>query len=174
MNSELKKIVTIALCIVCGIAVLVLFLFDGAGLRDIEDTNGTSNIELQTITDEDIVKRKYGSKNLGIRDSLIGDSVEFYSGNFTGTHEIGSIGVIMGSERFSVADYNVYDGNCKLCVVKDRKEIVHTFTPGYEGGIEDFMTEGSGNYALILAGECADFEFSMSGYEYEKIKPAGN
>lgn len=141
---------------------VVWFLQDD--LEHIEDTNGPDDYSLTTITDQQIIDKSVGALNVKQKKSLIGDTIEFSSDKFTGVYEILYDNYI-GSSDFEINLYSftVNEGNFKMVVIHD-DEIVATLEPDL---MLDYRLENvKGKVSLVIAGESADFAFSMTESEY--------
>lgn len=126
-----------------------------------EDTNGTENFTLQTITDENIIKLETGSSGLSYSEENLGDVVhmsEYSSKNFNGVEEIYSTNYIVSSDvRVYIGHMNVKSGNFKLVAINN-EQIIHEFdleTFGEEFYFEDI----TGTFSIHVAGESAAFNF---------------
>ena len=125
-----------------------------------EDTNGTEDYTLQTITDDDIINLRTGSSGLGYRETNLGalKSSEYYSKNFNGVEQIYLTDFIMKSDvEIYIGHLNVESGNFRLCVVND-DEII--FDVPLDSFGETYRFEDlKGTFAVHVAGESAKFEF---------------
>ena len=75
-NEKTKKIIA-AVGAVVLIAVCALWFFN-SDLEHIEDTNGAENYALQTITDENIIKRDVGAMGLKISTDAITNTKTYF------------------------------------------------------------------------------------------------
>lgn len=163
--KDIKNILWGIFAIVMVVICAVLFLNDD--LEHIEDTNGADDYSLTTITDENIINMDTGSIG-GPKISkgiLNGNMVEFSADKFTGVYEI-LYDNLIGSSDFtlSLSSFTVNSGNFKMVVVHDN-EIVATLEP--DTFVDYSLEDVSGNVSLIIAGESASFNFSMSETDYD-------
>lgn len=148
--------------------VVFLFMMLTSDLEPIPDTNGPDNYQLQTITDQDIIRGEMGALNpISIHEDLIGDGLTFSSKNFTGVYEV-LYDHLLGSSDFvlSLSSLTVTEGNFRMVVVHDGR-IVAEFEPNAEDPFIDYYLENvSGTVSLRIAGESASYSFHMSALEY--------
>lgn len=143
---------------VAMIAVAAVWMM-GDDLEHIEDTNGTDNYALQTITDENIVKGDVGALNLRKHTSPLNDSITFSSDRFTGVAEIMLTNFVLPSDfDLEVTGFHVNSGNFKMAVVHD-EAIVAVIEPDLFASC--YLEDVTGTVSLVIAGESADFTFSL-------------
>ena len=131
----------------------------GDDLEHIEDANGADNYALQTITDENIIKGDVGALNFSKHTSPLNDGITFYSDKFTGVAEIMLTNFILPSDfDLEVAGFHVNSGNFKMAVVHDG-EIAAVLEPNLFASC--YLEDITGTVSLVIAGESADFEFSL-------------
>lgn len=166
-NNKLLLIVAIVF------AAVVLFWLFGNGMEPIEDTNGSEDLSLTTITDENIINLDLGSINpISVQESSfeiggfsVSDGVEFSSKNFSGVYEVMYGNFILNSEVvFTLHNFVVEEGNFKMCVVYN-DEIVAVLEPGET--VEYRMEDVNGTVSLRIAGESASYSFMMSSADYD-------
>lgn len=163
---KLKNMLWIIMAIAVVVFVAISFIKDD--VKEYEDTNGPDDYSLTTITDQQIIDQSIGALNVTRKNSLIGDSVVFSSDNFNGVYEIMYNNYIFATGvDFSVCTFNVNKGNFKMVVVQDDK-IIETIEPG-ELSTDIHLEDLSGTVALRIAGESADFEFTLSEYDYDQF-----
>lgn len=139
--------------------VVAAFWFMGDGLEHIEDTNGPDNYTLQTITDENIVKKDVGALNFKKRSGLLNNGITFSSDKFTGVAEIMLTNFVLPSDfEVEVAGFYVNGGNFKMAVVHD-EEIAAVIEPDLFASC--CLENITGTVSLVIAGESADFEFTL-------------
>ncbi len=128
-----------------------------------QDTNGTDDYNLQTITDENIIHLDVGSSGLGYRESNFAGvllSSEYYSKNFNGVEQIYLTNFILPSDiEIYIGTINVKSGNFKLSVINN-DEIIFEIPLDAFG--ETFRFENiTGSFSIHAAGESAAFECSI-------------
>lgn len=146
---------------ILGIAVLVVCIiwFINDDFTHIEDTNGADNYSLQTITDEDIVKREMASMGAGTKTDSLTNTETHFSNKFSGVTAIYTDNIIFSSGEitFTVNHAEVTKGNFKIVLVVD-DEIVHEFK--LNELTQSFTLEDvKGEIALVIAGESAAYSF---------------
>lgn len=164
MNSGVKKILWGVFAIILVVVCVVWFI--QSDLKHIEDTNGADNYSLTTITDENIINQDMGALGFETaKNKFAGDTIEFHSNKFTGVCEI-LYDNLIGSSDFTlnISNFAVNSGNFKMAVVHN-DEIVKVIEPGTM--INYTLEDVSGTVSLVIAGESADFSFSMSQTDYE-------
>lgn len=131
-----------------------------------EDTNGADNYELQTITDENIVKMDVGATNFSYRETNLPfgiSSAEYYSENFNGVYEIYLTNYLFASTvEIYVGHMEVTEGNFRLAVIND-DEIIFDIPLDSFGETYRF-DDITGTFAIRAAGESASFEFYLDIY----------
>ena len=137
------------------------FMLTGCG-EEYEDTNGSDNFELQTITDENIINLETGASGLSYEELDMGilHSSEYSAKNFNGVEQIYMTNLLGKSDvHVYIGHMNVKSGNFKLAVINN-DEIIHEFALDTFG--EDFYFEDlSGTFSIHVAGECAAFDFHI-------------
>ena len=135
--------------------------FVGCG-EEYEDTNGTDNFSLQTITDEDIIHLQTGASGLTYKESNLGglSSSEYSSKNFNGVEQIYLTSFILPSDIYVyIGHLNVESGNFKLVVINN-DEIIKEI-PLDTFGEEFYFENLEGDFSIHVAGESAKFEFHI-------------
>jgi hypothetical protein len=151
----MKKVLCILFVLVFAVALT------GCGV-EIADTNGPDDTSLATITEENIINMDIGSSGLNYTETEVGAllSSEYSSKNFNGVERIYLTNFIGKSDiRVYIGHMNVESGNFKLVVVNN-EEIIHEFaldTFGEEFWFEDL----TGEFAIHVAGESAEFDFHI-------------
>ena len=132
----------------------------GCGITEhIEDTNGPDNYSLATITDENIINLDMGAMGLGRSTGILNDGVTFKSKRFSGVERIMLTNYILPSDLdIQLAGFYVNSGNLRLVVVNN-DEIIADIEPGLFP--ECRIIGLTGTVSLIIAGESADFEFTV-------------
>lgn len=157
---NLKKLVPALGAVV--LIVVALFWFMGDELEHIEDTNGTDNYSLQSITDENIIHEDIGALNLKKSTGFLNDGITFSSDRFTGVSRIMLTNFILPSDfLLDIAGFTVNSGNFKMAVVNDDK-IVAVIEPDIFPTC--YLKNLTGSVALMIAGESADFSFSLDAF----------
>lgn len=163
MNNKLNKPLGIILAVALIVATVVWFM--GDDLEHIEDTNGADNYELTTITDEQIVDKSVGSLNVKTETGALNGMVTVSSDKFTGVYEVMYNNYVGSSDcMIQLYDFTVSSGNFKMVVVHDG-EIVATLEP--DSTTSYSLENISGTVSLIIAGESAEFSFSMAETDYD-------
>ena len=140
---------------------LLLCTLTACGSVKIEDTNGPDDLSLNTITDQNILKLDLPSGGYGVRTTS--NLATCYGKGFSGVTEILSTNLIAGTFAVDLMDFTVTGGNFRMVVVNDGK-IVADIAPGTERiSIDDLK----GHVSVRVAGESADYSFSMWKTEYE-------
>lgn len=147
------------------LAAMMCFSLTACG-EEYEDTNGADDFSLQTITDENIIKRDIGASGLSYSEEELGaglESSEYYSDNFNGVEQI-YLNTYFGKSDVTVyiGTMSVEKGNFKMAVILNDeiiKEIpLDTFNEIF------YFEDISGDFSIVVAGESADFEFSINVY----------
>lgn len=152
-NNLLWIIFAVVMVVVGG------YLFLTSDLEHIEDTNGPDNYALTTITDENITKQDMGALNINKSTGLLNDGVTLKSDKFTGVYRVFTTNFLFGSDfQMDLAGFWVNGGNFKMAIVNN-DEIIATVEPGMFA--EVLLHDLNGSFSLVIAGESADFEFSL-------------
>jgi hypothetical protein len=134
------------------------------GSVKIEDTNGPDNFALNTITDQNILKRDLPSGGYGTKTSgLLSKTVTHSGKDFSGVVEVLWTDMIAGDFVLDLMDFTVTGGNFRMVLVHEGA-IVADIAPGTT---EIVLKDVKGDVALRIAGESADFSFSMTEFEYD-------
>lgn len=135
----------------------------------IEDTNGADNYSLQTITEQDVVEMKMGSRGavstsetqLSIAGLNVSSGTKYASQKFTGVYRLYATTIFKGSDIFvRLTEFNITEGNFAFYVVFDGEIVGQVELT--EGGTAEFMLENvekTGSLEYIIAGESANFSF---------------
>lgn len=152
-NNLLYILIAVAVVVICG------YSFLNSDLKHIEDTNGPDDYTLTTITDENIIKQDMGALNVSKSTGLLNDGVTFKSDKFTGVYRVFQTNFFFDSDfLMDVAGFWVNSGNFRMCIVNDGK-IIATVEPGMFDTCE--LSDLNGSFELVIAGESADFEFTL-------------
>lgn len=152
-NNLLYILIAVAVVVICG------YSFLNSDLKHIEDTNGPEDYTLTTITDENIIKQDMGALNVSKSTGLLNDGVTFKSDKFTGVYRVFQTNFFFDSDfLMDVAGFWVNSGNFRMCIVNDGK-IIATVEPGMFATCE--LSDLYGSFELVIAGESADFEFTL-------------
>ena len=152
-NNLLYILIAVAVVVICG------YSFLNSDLKHIEDTNGPEDYTLTTITDENIIKQDMGALNVSKSTGLLNDGVTFKSDKFTGVYRVFQTNFFFDSDFLrDVAGFWVNSGNFRMCIVNDGK-IIATVEPGMFATCE--LSDLNGSFELVIAGESADFEFTL-------------
>ena len=136
------------------------------GSVKIEDTNGTDNFALNTITDQNILNLDLPSGGYGTKTSgLLSKTVTHSGKDFSGVVEVLWTDMIAGDFVLDLMDYTVTGGNFRMVVVNEDRIIADI-----EPGTTQILLEGvKGRVALRIAGESAAYSFSMTEFEYNSF-----
>lgn len=168
LNLKTKNILWVVFAVVL-VAVMVVWLFLNPGPEHIEDTNGADNYSLQTITEQDVIEQKMGTRgtvseretNLDIAGWSVSSGIRYSSKNFTGVYMLHNETLFKGSDIYvSLAEFVIKEGNFAFYVVFDG-EVVGKVEPG-ENALAEFRldnVEKTGSLEYVIAGESASFEF---------------
>ena len=152
-NNLLYILIAVAVVVICG------YSFLNSDLKHIEDTNGPDDYTLTTITDENIIKQDMGALNVSKSTGLLNDGVTFKSDKFSGVYHVFQTNFFFDSDfLMDVAGFWVNSGNFRMCIVNDGK-IIATVEPGMFATCE--LSDLNGSFELVIAGESADFEFTL-------------
>ena len=152
-NNLLYILIAVAVVVICG------YSFLNSDLKHIEDTNGPDDYTLTTITDENIIKQDMGTLNVSKSTGLLNDGVTFKSDKFSGVYRVFQTNFFFDSDfLMDVAGFWVNSGNFRMCIVNDGK-IIATVEPGMFATCE--LSDLNGSFELVIAGESADFEFTL-------------
>ena len=136
------------------------------GSVKIEDTNGSDNFALNTITDQNILNLDLPSGGYGTKTSgLLSKTVTHSGKDFSGVVEVLWTDMIAGDFVLDLMDYTVTGGNFRMVVVNEDRIIADI-----EPGTTQILLEGvKGRVALRIAGESAAYSFSMTEFEYNSF-----
>ena len=152
-NNLLYILIAVAVVVICG------YSFLNSDLKHIEDTNGPDDYTLTTITDENIIKQDMGALNVSKSTGLLNDGVTFKSDKFSGVYRVFQTNFFFDSDFLMVvAGFWVNCGFFRMCIVNDGK-IIATVEPGMFATCE--LSDLNGSFELVIAGESADFEFTL-------------
>lgn len=152
-NNLLYILIAVAVVVICG------YSFLNSDLKHIEDTNGPEDYTLTTITDENIIKQDMGALNVSKSTGLLNDGVTFKSDKFSGVYRVFQTNFFFDSDfLMDVAGFWVNSGNFRMCIINDGK-IIATVEPGMFATCE--LSDLNGSFELVIAGESADFEFTL-------------
>ena len=164
MSEQKKTQQNNLLWIILAIAILV---FGGYSLLTetpdhIQDTNGPEDISLAVITDENIIKQDIGARNVTIDANALNplnDGVTIKSDNFSGVYRIFLTNFLFDSDFvMDVAGFWVNSGNFRMCIINEGK-IIADVEPGML--VDVSLSDLNGVFELVIAGESADFEFTL-------------
>ena len=154
MKDKKNLLKLILIIVIIGVSI-VLF---ANSIEHIEDTNGTEDYTVETITDQDIIGLSMGSIGLSKSTSIFSDLITYSSKKFSGVAEI--YGTHMVTNRFEITVYlaEVKSGNFKIVLIVD-DEIVHEFKLNELS--QTFVIEDVNGYiCLRIAGESANFKLN--------------
>ncbi len=155
---------------ICCMAICLMLALTGCSIPDhIEDTNGADNYALQTITEQDVVELKMGTRGsiseselqMNVAGLSFSNGRKYSSSKFTGVYQIYAATIFKGSDIYvQLSQFEIREGNFAFYIVFDG-EIVGQLTPS-EVGVSEFTLENvekTGSLEYIIAGESASFEF---------------
>lgn len=100
-----------------------------------------------------------GALNVSKSTGLLNDGVTFKSDKFSGVYRVFQTNFFFDSDfLMDVAGFWVNSGNFRMCIVNDGK-IIATVEPGMFATCE--LSDLNGSFELVIAGESADFEFTL-------------
>lgn len=149
------------LWIIMAVAIVAYFAYAllTDDLAHIEDTNGPDNYALTTITDENIIKQDVGALNMKRTSGILNDGITFSSNKFTGVYEVFITNFLFDSDfRMDLTGFYVNGGNFKMAIANNG-EIIATVEPDMFADVE--LHDLNGSFSLVIAGESADFEFTL-------------
>lgn len=164
LNPKTKNILFGVLVVIFLVVFAVWFLTDPHP-DHIEDTNGADNYSLQTITEQDVVEQKMGSKgSINKNETHLGNissGTKYSSDKFTGVNRLHTSIIFKGSDIYvSLSSLEVTEGNFAFYIVFDG-EVVGKIEPDGEV-VSEFTLENvekTGDLEYIIAGESASFSF---------------
>lgn len=153
INEKAKK--TIAIIGAVALIAVCIIWFSSSDLEHIEDTNGAENFALQTITDENIIKRDIGAMGLETSTDSVSNTTTYSSDKFTGVEEIYGKNIWGNRLEITINHAKVDSGNFKVVLLENDK-IVHEFALNELS--QSYVLENPDGYiSLRIAGESADF-----------------
>ena len=154
----MKRLFALLLC-----ALLTLSL-TACGSIKIEDTNGSDNFALNTVTDQNILKLDLPSGGYGTKVSgLLSKTVTHSGDDFSGVTEVLWTDMVAGDFVLDLIDFTVTGGNFRMVVVNE-DQIVADIEPGTT---QIVLEDVKGYVSLRIAGESAAYSFSMTEVEYD-------
>lgn len=154
-----KKASLLAAGIMAAFCLLAGCSFLGSDLEHIEDTNGAEDYSLAVITEEDIIKQEMGALNIKMSTGLLNDGITFSSKKFTGVYQIFVTNFFFDSDfRMDVTGFYVNGGNFQMSLVNN-DELVAVVEPDMFAECQ--LSDLNGSFSLVIAGESADFEFTL-------------
>ena len=142
-----------------GFLLTFLILFSLIGCSHIEDTNGTDDHSLTTLTDEDFLKgHDFGVTTMSVYNTvqdMTSLSVKKLSGIMVLDQKIRA----SGEDLQIKTDAGLVGGNLRICVVRDNKEIVEEID--INGNDEICIENANGTYTIVIGGESAEFALTF-------------
>lgn len=171
LEPKVKNTLWVVFAVVL-VAVIVVWMLVNPGPEHIEDTNGADNYSLQTITEQDVVEQKMGTRgtvrereaHLDIAGLSISSGTKYSSSKFTGVSLLYSTTLFKGSDIYvSLAEFEIKEGNFAFYIVFDG-EVVGQVEQGENAFAEFRMddVEKTGTLEYVIAGESASFSFIAS------------
>lgn len=143
------------------------FLAEEPVMGKIEDTNGFGDKSLTTITEENILMQDITYMGLEETKKENGDVV-FSGEDFNGVYRVILVNnIFRGDFSIPVLDFEVTGGNFSMAFIHNNK-IVEYVDPADEHLLE--LKDVSGYISLVIAGESANFEFTLPGELYDDYK----
>ena len=164
----MKKLLILPVLLLVGIALFWIF---GTAPEPIEDTNGPDNYNLQTINDLMIIDGDMGmTGGVTTKHDLIGSGITISSDGFTGIYDVLWTNYLGKSDiTLDLTNLVVNGGNFKAVLILDDK-IVDVIPFNQEDPFYEFrLDDVNGYFVLRLAGESADFKFSITEHEYDRF-----
>lgn len=129
---------------------------------EIEDTNGTDDHSLSTITQDNILNLDLGASGLSKTENE-STIVKYSSKNFSGVEEIYLTNYVLASSvTLDMTSINIKEGNLGVYVIQDN-EIVYEFA--LDESSENIVFEDvKGDFAVRIAGESASFSLYLDIY----------
>lgn len=162
----MKKQVSLILAVMISLS--CIFGTTGCdGIKEhIEDTNGPDDYSLNTITDSNIINLDLGAMGLVKETDIFNDGITFKSKKFSGVERILLTNYFLPSDfHFQIAGFYVTGGNFKMLVV-NKDEIIAEIEPG---DFPECLIRGlTGDLSLIIAGESAEFQFTIDRWNCEQ------
>jgi len=142
-----------------AVAAIGAYLILTSDLEHIEDTNGPDDYSLTTITDENIITQDMGALNISKTTGFLNDGITFKSNKFTGVYRVFQTNFLFDSDfLMDIAGFHVNSGNFKMVIINEGK-IIATLEP--DMFVTCQLSDLNGSFELVIAGESADFEFSL-------------
>jgi len=166
LNINVKtKNILFGVLVVIFLAVFAIWMFAGPRVEHIEDTNGADNYSLQTITEQDVIGQKMGTKgSISKSETHLGNissGIKYSSKKFTGVYRLHATTLFKGSDIYvSLAEFEIKEGNFAFYVVFDGK-VIGKIEPS-DAATSEFTlknVEKTGGLEYVIAGESANFEF---------------
>ena len=148
--------------------VLGMLRFSGCShISHTEDTNGTDDYTLTTLTDEDFLKGHNSGISFMSMSSTVNESTTISIKKFSGItimkHKIRA----SGENLIIQTNTALSSGNLRICVVRDNEEIVADIAINADDEI--LIENATGVYTIVIGGESANFSFTYS-YQNENKK----
>lgn len=168
ISPKTKNILWIVFAVVL-VAVIAVWMLVNPGPEHIEDTNGADNYSLQTITEQDVIEQKMGTRgtvreretHLDIAGWSVSDGIRYSSDKLTGVDMLYSTTLFKGSDiHVTLAEFEIKEGNFAFYIVFDG-EVVGKILPS-DDAYSEFLLENvekTGTLEYVIAGESASFEF---------------
>lgn len=139
--------------------VMIILALCLCSCKQIEDTNGEDNYQLQTISDERIISEKGSTVKVGSVSTKVNNKGTYKVKKFSGVETLFSID---GSNHHITVTITseIKAGNFKIVLVNE-KQIVKVFNLNCTQSVT--IENATGRYDLKIAGESANFSI-----EYEK------
>ena len=163
-SPKLKNILWGVFSVVLVVVCAIWFISDPPP-EHIEDTNGADNYSLQTITEQDVVEQKMGSRGTISKNEThfgnISSGIKYSAKKFTGVNRLHTSIIFKGSDIYvSLSSFEVKEGNFAFYIVFDG-EVVGKLEPS-DDIVAEFILENvekTGDLEYIIAGESANFSF---------------
>ncbi len=165
----MKKILTLPVLLLAGI---VLFWIFSSSPEPMEDTNGPDNYNLQVIKDSMILDGDMGmTGGVSVKHDLIGSGITISSKGFTGVYDVLWNNYLGKSDiTLDLTNLVVNGGNFKAVLILD-DQIVDVIPFNQEDPFYTFrLDDVNGYFVLRLAGESAEFKFSITELEYDRFE----
>lgn len=165
ITPKIKNIL-IGILVVIFLVVFAVWMLASPKIDHIEDTNGADNYSLQTITEQDVIEQKMGTKGtVSESENHLGNissGIKYSSKKFTGVYCLHTTTLFKGSDIYvSLAEFGIKEGNFAFYIVFDG-EVVGKIEPN-DAATSEFILENvekTGSLEYVIAGESASFEFT--------------
>ena len=136
---------------------MISFLLTGCGVSHIEDTNGLDNYNLQTLTEDDLLKTTSSYVARNYISISKGNEIKCGSQKFSGIKTLEVINI--KDDCIFTFESNVSSGNFLIAIVNN--DGIEGYVSANEYKTFRFSSD-FGNCKLKVAGESAEFELKVT------------